>query len=174
MKTTRRICLQGALMFALPLLGSAAFAQATAQTYPSRPIQFYVSFGAGNAGDVVARAVARKMAENMRQPVVIENRPAPLVAASTVAKAKPDGYSLFMAGSGTALTESLFTSLPYDILRDFQHVSTMAAFDFALLTNPGSQFKTLGALLAFAKANPGNSAWPPPEWEVPRTWPPRF
>lgn len=155
MNSIRRTCLQVALTLALPLWVGAAHAQAAAQAYPSRPIQFYVSFGAGNAGDVVARAVARKMAENMRQPVVIENRPAPLVAASTVAKAKPDGYSLFMAGSGTALTESLFTSLPYDILRDFQHVSTMAAFDFALLTNSGSQFKTLSAILAYAKANPG-------------------
>jgi len=149
--TNRRTCLQAALLASLPVLSVSARAQA----WPDKPLQLYVAFGAGNAGDLVARAVSRKLAEILRQPVVVDNRPAPLVAASAVAKAKPDGYTMLMSGSGMALTESLFTSLPYDILKDFQHVSTMAGFDFVLLTRPDSPFKSLGAMLAYAKANPG-------------------
>ncbi len=151
MNTNRRTCLQAALLASLPVLSVSARAQA----WPDKPLQLYVAFGAGNAGDLVARAVSRKLAEILRQPVVVDNRPAPLVAASAVAKAKPDGYTMLMSGSGMALTESLFTSLPYDILKDFQHVSTMAGFDFVLLTRPDSPFKSLGAMLAYAKANPG-------------------
>lgn len=151
MNATRRSCLQAALLTTLPVLG----APARAQSWPDKPLQLYVAFGAGNAGDLVARAVSRKLAEILRQPVVVENRPAPLVAASAVAKAKADGYTMLMSGSGMALTESLFTSLPYDILKDFQHVSTMAGFDFVLLTRPESPFKNLAAVLAFAKSNPG-------------------
>jgi tripartite-type tricarboxylate transporter receptor subunit TctC len=78
-----------------------------------------------------------------------------VVAVATVAKAKPDGYTLVMAGSGTALTSGLFKSLPYDLLGDFTHVSTLASFDLALLTGPQSGFNSTAEVLAFARANPG-------------------
>lgn len=151
MHIDRRTCLQAGLALALPAWGARAMAQA----YPVRPIQFFVSFGAGNAGDVVARIVAKKVGEGLGQALVVENRPAPMVAATTVAKAKPDGYSLFMAGSGTALTHTLFDAPPYDIMKDFSHVSTMAGFDFVLLTAPQSPLKTVADVVAHVKANPG-------------------
>lgn len=141
---------------ALALVASAApAASGAAQSYPSKPIQLYVAFAPGGAGDIVARLVARKMAERMGQPFVIENRPSPVVAALTVAKAKPDGHSVVMAGSGTALTSALFKRLPYDLMGDFRHVSTLASFDLALVSNEKTGFKSVGDLVAYARANPG-------------------
>lgn len=150
MSINRRTCLQAGLASVL-----APMAPAHAQAYPVKPIQLFVAFGAGNAGDLVARIVAKKVADGLGQPIVVENRPAPLVAASTVAKAKPDGYSLLMTGSGMALTQSLFQTLPYDIMKDFTHVSTMAGFDLALVTSPQSPFKTWSDVAVYAKAHPG-------------------
>ncbi|MFZ4288759.1 Bug family tripartite tricarboxylate transporter substrate binding protein [Variovorax sp. HJSM1_2] len=138
---------------ALALAGPLA--QAGAQTYPVRPIQLFVALGPGGAGDLVARMLAKKMGESMGQPVVVENRPSPVVAVATVAKAKPDGYTMMMAGSGTALSSSLFKSLPYDLMADFIHVSTMASFDLALVTGSQSSFNSVADVLAYAKANPG-------------------
>ncbi len=147
----RRPFLRGAMVIAM----AAACGAATAQAFPTKPITFYVAFAAGGAGDIVARAVARKMGESMGQPVVIENRPAPMIAPVTVAKAKPDGYTMLMAGSGTALTQVLFKSVPYDLMGDFTHVSTLASFDLALLTGAQSSFNSVAEVLAYAKANPG-------------------
>lgn len=128
---------------------------AAAQSYPTKPITFYVAFGPGGAGDIVARLVTRKMSESMGQPIVVENRPAPMVAPLAVAKAKPDGYTLLMAGSGTALTQVLFKTMPYDLMGDFAHVSSLASFDLSLLTGDESEFNSVADVLAFARANPG-------------------
>jgi tripartite-type tricarboxylate transporter receptor subunit TctC len=150
-KVSRRRVLGAALALACAgLSGTAA-----AQTYPSRPIHLYVAFAPGGAGDTVARLVARKMSENLGQPIVIENRPAPMVAVVAVQQAKPDGYTLLMAGSGTALTNALFKSLPYDLMGDFIHVSTLASFDLALLTSPASSLKSVQDVVAYARAHPG-------------------
>lgn len=151
MDLDRRSCLRAGLALALPALAG----RVAAQDFPAHPLQLFVAFGAGNAGDLVARIVAKKLGTNLGQAVVVENRPAPMVAGNTVAHARPDGYSLFMAGSGTALTQSLFAAPPYDILKDFTQVSTMASFDFVLVAQPGSPFKTVADLVAYAKANPG-------------------
>jgi len=143
-------------LWALVLMGvGISMVPAWAQTYPAKPIQLFVAFAPGGAGDIVARVVAKKLGENLGQPVVIENRPSPVVAVVTVARAKPDGYTLMMAGSGTALTSGLFKSLPYDLMGDFIHVSTMASFDLSLLTGTQSGFQTVADVLAFARANPG-------------------
>ena len=128
---------------------------ALAQPYPAKPIQLVVAFAPGGAGDLVARLVARKMAESTGQPVVIENKPVPVAAVSMVAHAKPDGYTLLMAGSGTALTSALFAKLPYDLMGDFIHVSTLASFDLTLITGSQSGFNSVADVLAYARAHPG-------------------
>jgi tripartite-type tricarboxylate transporter receptor subunit TctC len=115
----------------------------------------YVAFGPGGAGDIVARAVSREMTASLHQPVVVDNRPAPMVADTLVAKSKPDGYSLMATGSGTALTAALFRSPPYDLFKDFAHVSTMAFFSLALVTAADSPFKSVADVIAQAKAQPG-------------------
>nr|MDP2190035.1 tripartite tricarboxylate transporter substrate binding protein [Rhodoferax sp.] len=130
---------------------------ATAQTFPSKPVRIVVPFGAGGVADMTARTVAQKLSESLGQPVVVENKPGAggVVAGDAVAKAEPDGHTLLLMSNGTAVSSSLFKSLPFDTLRDFAPISTLGFFDIAIVTPADSKFKTLGELLAFAKANPG-------------------
>lgn len=130
---------------------------ATAQTFPSKPIRIVVPFGAGGVADLTARTVAQKLSESLGQPVVIDNKPGAggVVAGDTVAKAEPDGYTLLLMSNATAVSAGLFKSLPFDPVRDFAPVSTLGFFDLAVIVPADSKFKTLGELLAFAKANPG-------------------
>lgn len=132
-------------------------ALATAQTFPTKPLRIVVPFGAGGVADLTARTVAQKLSESLGQPVVIDNKPGAggVVAGDAVAKAEPDGHTLLLMSNGTAVSAGLFKSLPFDTLRDFAPVSTLGFFDIALITPADSKFKTLGDLLAFAKANPG-------------------
>lgn len=130
---------------------------AQAQNYPTKPVRVVVPFAAGGAGDLIARAVSQKVSEGLGQPFVIENRPGAggVVAAETVAKAEPDGHTLFLMSSGTAVTAGLFKSLPYDTLRDFAPVSTLSAFGIAIVVPAGSPHQNLASLLAWARAHPG-------------------
>lgn len=130
-------------------------ATALAQGYPNKPIQLVVAFGPGGAGDIVARLVAKKMGEGLGKSVVIENRPVPVASAALVANVKPDGYTLLMAGSGTALTSSLFQKLPYDLMKDFKHLSTLSSFDLVLVSGKQQKFRTAADVIAYAKAHPG-------------------
>jgi tripartite-type tricarboxylate transporter receptor subunit TctC len=147
----RRIVLRSGLAAACAALCGRAYAQA----WPTRPIQLFVAFAPGGAGDIVARAVGKEMSRGLGQTVLIENRPAPVVAVQTVAKAKPDGYTLMLAGNGTALSQALFKSLPYDVMKDFVHISTLASFDLTLMTAWQSDFNSVADVLAWARANPG-------------------
>ena len=140
-------------------LGLAAVALAgpvAAQGFPSKPLRIVVPFAAGGAGDLTARIVGAELSASLGQPVTIENRPGAggVVAAETVARAEPDGHTMFLMSNGTAVTASLFKSLPYDTLKDLAPVSTLGTFDLAVLVPAESPFKTLGELVAFAKANP--------------------
>jgi tripartite-type tricarboxylate transporter receptor subunit TctC len=89
--------------------------------------------------------------------VIIENKPGAggVVAGDQVAKAAPDGYTLLLMSNGTAVSAGLFQKLPFDAQKDFAPVGTLGFFDLAVLTTPGSPFKTMQDLLAHAKANPG-------------------
>ena len=130
---------------------------ATAQPFPSKPIKIVVPFGAGGVADLTARTVAQKLSESMGQPVVIDNKPGAggVAAGDLVAKAESDGYTLLLMSNATAVSAGLFKSLPFDTLRDFAPVSTLGFFDIAVLVPADSKFKSLGELIAYAKANPG-------------------
>lgn len=136
---------------ALPL------AAVRAQTFPSKNLRLVVPFAAGGVGDLTARIVAGRLAEGLGRSVVIENRPGAggVVAAETVARAEPDGHTLFLMSNGTAVTAGLFKSLPFDTVKDFAPVSTLGFFDIAVVAHPDAPFKGLPELLAYAKANPG-------------------
>jgi tripartite-type tricarboxylate transporter receptor subunit TctC len=125
--------------------------------FPTRGLRIVVPFAAGGVGDLTARIVATKLGERLGQPVVIENRPGAggVVAAESVARAEPDGYSLFLMSNGTAVTAGLFKSLPFDTVRDFAPISTLGFFDIAVVAHPDAPFKTFAELLAFARAQPG-------------------
>lgn len=145
------------LMCAMSALSAIGAARAIAQTYPAKPIRFILQHAPGGFGDITARLIARKMSESMGQQVVIDNRPSAgaIVAANVVAKSEADGYTLLLTGSGTAVSASLFKSLPYDVLKDFAQVSTMGFAEIVVLTGPDSKFNSLADALAFARQNPG-------------------
>ena len=130
---------------------------AWAQAFPSKPLKIIVPFGAGGVADLTARTVAQKLTQSLGQSVVVENKPGAggVVASDTVAKAEPDGHTLLLMSNASAVSATLFKSLPYDTVRDFAPVSTLGFFDIAIVAPTESKFKNLTELLAHAKANPG-------------------
>lgn len=144
-------------------IGLAAFGlgmtlgAAAADDYPKKAITIVVPFGPGGVADLTVRMVAQKMALSMKQPIIVENRPGAggVVAASTVAKASPDGYTLLLMSNATAVTVNLFKKLPYDTQKDFTPISTLGYFDLALVVNKKLPVKSVGELIAYAKAHPG-------------------
>ena len=132
-------------------------ALACAQGYPKKPVKIIVPFGAGGIADFTARTVAQQMSESLGQQVIIDNRPSAggIIASDAVAKAEPDGYTMLLMSNGNAVSAGLFKSLPFDTVKDFAPISTLGFFDIALITGNDSRFKTLGELIAYAKANPG-------------------
>mgnify|MGYP003704421531 CR=1 FL=1 len=101
--------------------------------------------------------LGQKLSEALGQPVLIDNRASAggIVAAEMVAKAEPDGHTLLLISSGTAVSASLFKTLPFDTIKDFSPVSKLASFDLVLCVAEGGRFKNLNDLLAYARANPG-------------------
>jgi tripartite-type tricarboxylate transporter receptor subunit TctC len=145
---------------AVAALASAAAAQTAdpAASYPDRSIRIIVPFPAGGPTDILARVVGQRLSEDLRQPVIIENRPGAdtIIAAQMVAKAAPDGYTL-LAAMDTTLVMNLATkpSLPYDPYKDFAYIS-MASQNTSLLSVRAEDGpKTVQELIAKAKANPG-------------------
>lgn len=146
----RRLLQASVVAFAWPAPGQA-------QTFPARTIRIVVPFGAGGVADLTARTVAQKMAQGLGQSVVVENRPGAggIAAGEAVARAEPDGHTLLLMSNGTAVSAGLFKSLPFDAQKDFAPVSTLGTFDIAVLAAEGGRFKTITALMAHARANPG-------------------
>ena len=136
---------------------AAPLAPAWAQAFPSKPIRIVVPNAPGGAADITARAVGEHMARTLGQPVIIENKPGAggVIAGQAVAAAAPDGHTLLLISSGTAVSEALFKSLPYDTLKAFAPVAPLATFDLVIVSKEGGAFKTLGDLLAYGRANPG-------------------
>ncbi len=132
-------------------------AEVSAQIFPSKPLRIIVPNAAGGAADITARTVGQKLAEAMGQPVIVENKPSAggIIAAEQVAKADPDGHTILLISSGTAVSAALFKSLTFDTRKDFAPVSKLASFDLVIAVADNSRFKTLNDLLAFAKGNPG-------------------
>jgi tripartite-type tricarboxylate transporter receptor subunit TctC len=130
---------------------------AAAQGFPSKPIRFLVPFAPGGIGDLTARIVAQKLSDNLGQQVVVDNRPgAGMIFSATAAmQSAADGYTMILAGNGTAISASLFKSLPYNILTDFTQVSTLATFDLVIVTSSSSKLASLADLIAVARKNPG-------------------
>ncbi|MCJ0762779.1 tripartite tricarboxylate transporter substrate binding protein [Variovorax sp. CYS-02] len=138
------------------MLWSGGAAGQTA-AFPSKTLRIVVPFGAGGVADLTARTVGQKLAELLGQSVIIDNRPGAggVVAGEVVAKAEPDGHTLLLMSNGTAVSAGLFKSLPFDAVRDFAPISLLGLFDLVIVVPDNSRFKTLGELVAWAKAHPG-------------------
>ena len=129
--------------------------------YPRRPITIHVPYGAGGLADVTLRLYSQKLAPRLGQQLVIENRPGAgggLAAKAALAN-PPDGYALFFCGSGMAISMSLLKPKPFDIVRDFIHISTIANLDELLVaTGAASPLAGVQDLVAAARRSPGKIA----------------
>jgi len=137
---------------------SAQFcADALAQIYPQRPIQFVVATAPSGGTDAIGRLTAQKLAEALGQNVVVDNRPGASgsIGSALVAKAAPDGYSLLVANVGHVAMNPAIARVPFDTLRDFTPVTLLAAGPLILLTHPSVPAKTVRELVALAKSKPG-------------------
>ena len=131
---------------------------AWAQDFPSRPLKLVVPYAPGGGADSVARIVAKKVAENIGQPIVIENKggAGSIVGTDLVAKAEPDGYTLLLGQSGPiSINPAVYKSLPYDPVKDFAPITMTTAYPYILVVNAESPAKTLQEFVALAKSKPG-------------------
>jgi len=146
------------LAMALSAVLFAGTAAAQAQAFPAKPVRIVVGFPSGSLLDVIARAIGEELRKGWGQAVLVENKPGAdsIIAADSVAKAAPDGYTLFLGTLGAlGLNPHLYQTLPYDPARDFAGVTFVADSPFALAVNPDLPVKTVQELIALAKASPG-------------------
>src|SRR4051794_8024233 len=139
------------------LVACLAASQVRAQEFPSRLVHLVVPQAAGGGTDTFARALGQKLSERWGQPVVIENRAGAggVVGTDFVAKSAPDGYSLLVTYEGSqAINQSLYEKLPFDSLKDFYPIATIAATPFILIVGPRAQARTLQEFVAIARASP--------------------
>ncbi len=154
MKVERKIVAVACVLLAAA--GVSANLQAQSD-YPNRPVALIVPYGAGGVADVGMRILGDKLSSRLKQQFVIENRPgaAGVVAAQAGASAAPDGYTLLMTGNNNAIAAALFNKLPYNILTDFDSVSTAAFFDVLIVTRAGSPLHSLQDVVQAARKSPG-------------------
>ena len=142
------------------LLGLVAIAaeDGVAERYPAQPVRLVVPQAPGGQADVIARLVAQRLGEMLRQPVVVVNHGGVggTIGADLAAKAPADGYTLLLGGSNNlALAKVLRPDLPYDPVRDFVAIRAVARVPYGLAVNPKLPVRTLGELLDYARARPG-------------------
>ena len=156
MTTHRRTLLLGAA--AATALARPALAQAP---FPNRPVRLVVAFPAGGPTDVIARVLAERMAPNLGQPIVVENRGGANgnLAADHVAKQEGDGYTLLYNTSSIAISQPLYKSLAYNLERDLAPVSLVAAAPSLLVINPGRPANDAAGFITWARANSGKISY---------------
>ncbi len=142
-------------------VGSAALASALparSQEYPSKPIQLVVPNPPGGAADGSARVIAKALELDLKQPVIIDNRPGAsgVIATAHVSKAAPDGYTiLFGSGSTNVMAPAMLKNVPYDPNRDFTPLAYVGSAAFVVFTSATSKLETIADVIAAARANPG-------------------
>jgi tripartite-type tricarboxylate transporter receptor subunit TctC len=142
------------LLLALLVFADTALAQ---PAYPTKPIRFIVPYPPGGSTDPMARFAATKLSERWGQTIVVDNRPGgnTIIGTEAVAKAPKDGYTILLASTALLTTPSLISHLPYDVIRDFTGVATIAKSRFVLIVPPSNASKNLQELIAYIKARPG-------------------
>ncbi len=132
-------------------------AQEKQEKYPRKTIRMLVPFSAGSAIDILARWTGEKLGERLGQQVVIDNRPSAggTIACEYVANAQPDGHTLMMVSIGHAGNATIYSKLPYDIVKDFSGISRVASSPNVLVVSPSLGVKTVKDIIALAKSKPG-------------------
>jgi len=134
----------------------SAFAQAA--DYPSKPIKIVVTFPPGGSADAIIRILSTRLNDKLGQALVIDNRPGAggNIGLSVVAKAAPDGYVLGVgAAGGLTANSSLYPQMPFDVAKDFQPITMLAAIPFVLVGHPSVPADNMQQLIAYAKSQPG-------------------
>lgn len=145
----------------LLLICSIAFTlvsvKANAQTWPAKPVRALVPFAAGTITDIVPRLVFEQLSTQLGQSFIVENRPGAgsTTAATAVANADPDGYTILVNSSAHTIAPALYASLSYDPVRDFAGVTPLGNVPSVLVVSPAAGFKTVADFVAAAKAKPG-------------------
>ena len=136
---------------------SSAFAADSVSTYPNKPIHLIVGFSPGGSADTVGRALAEGLSSRLGQAVVVENKAGANgnIAAELVARSAPDGYTLYFPSIGHAVNASLYKNLPYDPVKDFTAIGGVFSAPNILIVPANSPYKSVGELIAAARANPG-------------------
>ncbi|HEV8520579.1 MAG TPA: tripartite tricarboxylate transporter substrate binding protein [Burkholderiales bacterium] len=131
------------------------------ERYPSKPIRFLAGAVPGGATDILARAIGQRLADNLHQQVVIDNRPGAnqIIAAEITAKALPDGYTIIMVPSGFTINPAMYKKLPYDPVRDFTPIALVADVPNVLVVNPTLPARSVKDFIALLRAKPGQMSY---------------
>lgn len=138
-------------------LALVAAASTFAQTYPEKPVRIIVPYAAGGTTDVMARVVGQRMGEAMGQPFVVENRTGAggIVGMEMAHKSAHDGYTILMMPPNLSTLHALYGKLPFDPLKDFAPIVLVGVSPIGIAVHPSKPYRTIGELVAYAKANPG-------------------
>jgi len=144
-------------LLGLVALAALIAAQASAQTYPSRPVKVIVSFAPGGIADTTGRLIAQGLSTAFDKPVVVENRPGAgaIVGIALVAKAAPDGYTLLLANTNVSTNPALYAQLPYDADRELIPVANAVITPAVLVVYPSVPVTNIHDFLALVRAQPG-------------------
>ena len=146
------------LLCALALAAGAA----AAQSFPNKPIRLVIGSVPGGGIDIVGRILALKLSENLGQQVIVDNRGGAngIIGMELVVKAAPDGYTIYMGTAGhISVNPALYPKLPFNVDRDFTPLTQVVSLSFLVYLHPSFPARTLGELIAYAKANPGKLTW---------------
>jgi len=146
------------LIAILLFVSGSVFAQ---QNFPTKPVRLLIPYPPGGAVDILGRTIGEELSKKWGQPIVVENRPGAggTIASQILAKSAPDGYTLIIVALGHSINPFIYTKLPYDTFKDFQPITLIGSSPNILLVRADSPFKTLGDLLAAARAKPGSLSY---------------
>ena len=142
------------------LLALCGAAPGFAQDYPTKPIHILVGYAAGGGNDIIVRVMVPELTQGLGQPIIVENKPGAqgIVAAEAAARSAPDGYTLLMGPSGPmTINPATYSKLPYSPTRDFVPISMIGSFPLLVTVNASLPVRSVGELIAYAKANPGKA-----------------
>lgn len=160
-KFKRDISMKFLAVFSVIFFGVSTQISAQSQTFPNRPITLINPYAAGGPADLLGRALGKALADQLGQPVVVENRPGggASIGAAYVAKSAPDGHTLLLGTAAAHTVTPLATKVAYDGIQDFEFVGMVANVPNLLTVHPSSTASTLNELIALAKAQPGKLSY---------------